>query len=286
MKHLITGATGTVGSQVVEYLLSNGFRPAIFARDQHKAHQRFGNRVDLRLGDLANPDDLSAAFINIDTVFLVNSGPDLARRDQIAAKVALASGVKRIVKLSSADARFGVGTGAWHREGEAAIRNSGIPFVFIQPSGFMSNALHWAHSIKTTRTVRSATGEGKIPFIHPADIAAFAAKILTTPIYDGQSFAITGPAALSYREMTALFGEAIKTNLTLQNMTEEDVRREMTQEGEPAEVIEAHLSIYGSIREGRLADISPDFQAVMGRAPLTFQQWAHENAGAFFAQPQ
>jgi uncharacterized protein YbjT (DUF2867 family) len=281
MVHLITGPTGTVGSLVVEHLLAEGFHPAIFARDRAKAQQRFGNRVDLRLGDLANPDDLSAAFTNIDTVFLVNSGPDLASRDQMAAEVAIASRVKRIVKLSSADARFGIGTGAWHRHGEAAIRNFGIHFVFVQPSGFMSNALHWAHTIKTRRIVRSPTGEGKIPFIHPADIAAFAAKILMTPNYDGQSFAITGPAALSYREMAAQISEVIKTDLTLENLMEEDVRQEMSGEGESPPVVEAHLSIYRAIRKGRLADVSPDFQAVMGRPPLTFRQWVEENIGAF-----
>ncbi len=39
------------------------------------------------------------------------------------------------------DAQQDVGTGVWHARGEAAIRASGITFTFVQPTGFMVNAL-------------------------------------------------------------------------------------------------------------------------------------------------
>jgi uncharacterized protein YbjT (DUF2867 family) len=87
------------------------------------------------------------------------------------------------------------------RKGENAIRATGISFTFVQPSGFMSNALFWASSIKAEGIVRSATGEGKIPFIHSQDIADVATRALTSRDYDGMSLPITGPEALSYAEM-------------------------------------------------------------------------------------
>jgi uncharacterized protein YbjT (DUF2867 family) len=89
----------------------------------------------------------------------------------------------------------------WHVRGEAAIRTSGIAFTFVQPSGFMSNALFWARSIKSVGVIRTATGDGKIPFIHPQDIADVAAKALVSEAYRGSSLPITGPEALSYAEM-------------------------------------------------------------------------------------
>jgi hypothetical protein len=77
------------------------------------------------------------ALAGVDVLFLVNSGPELAALDELAAKAAKATRVKRLVKLSSYDAREqNVGTGIWHAAGEAAIRTSCIPFVFVQPSGF------------------------------------------------------------------------------------------------------------------------------------------------------
>src|SRR5580704_6596712 len=172
MVYLITGATGNVGSLVAERLIARGNRPRIFVRDADKARARYGDRVDIFTGDLADATALNLALKGADALFLVNSGPQLAALDELAAKSAKAAGVKHLVKLSSYDAREqNVGTGVWHAAGEKAIRASGIPFTFVQPSGFMSNALYWARSIKAEGVVRAATGDGKIPFVHPTDIA-------------------------------------------------------------------------------------------------------------------
>jgi uncharacterized protein YbjT (DUF2867 family) len=46
------------------------------------------------------------------------------------------------------EVEHGLAIGAWHERGEAAIRASGIPFTFVRPTGFMSNLLAWATSIK------------------------------------------------------------------------------------------------------------------------------------------
>jgi len=227
MIYLITGATGNVGSLIVERLIDQGERPRVFVRDAGKARARYGDRVDLFVGDLADPKKLTPALTGADALFLVNAGHDLAARDEAAAKAAKAAGVKHLVKLSSIDAREqNVGTGVWHAQGESAIRASGTPFTFVQPSGFMANALFWAKSIKAEGVVRAATGDGRIPFIHSDDIAAAATEVLTTRDYLGESLGITGPQALSYAEMTASIGAAIGKPLTFQAISDEEARRQ------------------------------------------------------------
>jgi len=62
MAYLITGATGDVGARVVELLVRKGERPRVFVRDAHKARSRFGDRVDIVVGDLGSPDSLRAAL--------------------------------------------------------------------------------------------------------------------------------------------------------------------------------------------------------------------------------
>ena len=174
-----------------------------------------------------------------------------------------------------------VGTGVWHARGEAAIRKSGIPFTFVQPSGFMSNALFWAPLIKAKGIVRTCTGDGKIPFIHPEDIAAIATEALTTRKYQGQALAISGPEALSYGEMAVKIGAASGRAVRFEAISEEEERQEMAGWGESAEMIEAHISIYRAIREGRLATVTNTAEKVLGRKPATFDKWAQENADAF-----
>jgi len=279
--YLITGATGNIGSLVVQRLMEVGVRLRVFVRDLKKAQTLYGDRVDIVIGDLADAVAMKAALTGADKVFLVNSGHELAGQDGIAAKAAKVAGVKHLVKLSSYDVRPKVGTGVWHAQGESAIRASGVPFTFLQPSGFMSNALFWARSIKADGVVRSSTGDGKIPFIHAQDIAEVATRVLTSQRYAGESLPITGPEALSYAEMTAKIGRAIGKPIQFESIAQEEERRQMIARGDLPEIVAAHLSIYRAIREGRLAMVTDTVESVLGRKPITFDAWARENAALF-----
>jgi len=281
MTFLITGATGTVGSRVVELLLERGNRPRIFVRNPEKARAHYGDHVDIAVGDLSDTASLSSALQGVDSLFLITSGPHIPKLDQEAANASNSAGVKHLVKLSSMDAQQNIGTGAWHACGEASIRASGIPFTFVQTTGFMSNALAWAGSIKAEGVVRAPTGDGRIPFIHPADIAAVATEVLTTRKYLGESLPITGPRALSYAEMTEQIAAAIGKPLRFEAVSEEYERQKMTTGGAPAAIIDAHISIYRSIREGRMARVTDNVENVLHRKPLSFAQWVQENAAAF-----
>jgi uncharacterized protein YbjT (DUF2867 family) len=271
-----------VGALVVERLIDIGERPRIFVRNKEKAHQRFGNRADIFIGDLADAATLGPALTGADTVLLLTSGPELAEQDAAAARAARSAGVSHLVKLSSFDANVeNVGTGVWHAQGEAAIREIGIPFTFVQPSGFMSNALYWAKTIKAESVVRTATGGGKIPFIHPQDIAQVTFEVLTSRSYIGKSLPITGPEALSYATMAAKIGIAIGKDIRFEAISEDEAREQQIGWDAPGPLVDARLSIFRAIREGRLATVTEVVREVLGRSPITFDQWAKENATAF-----
>lgn len=281
MKYLSTGAAGDIESRVVKLLLERGERPRVFARDPPKARERFGDRVDVAVGDLADAGSLSAALAGVDALFLVNSGPAIPSREELAAKAAKAAGVRHLVKLSSMDAQQDVCTGEWNARGESAIRASGIVFTFVQPTGFMENTLFGAEPIRASGVVRSTTGDGKIPFFHSDDIAAVATEALTTREYDGKGLPITGPEALSYAEMAAKIGAAIGKQTAFEAISEEHVRQQMTESGDSEEMVVRHLSIYRAIREGRLAAVTDNVERVLGRQPIRFDRWVQEHAEAF-----
>ena len=181
MKYLIIGATGNIGSRVARRLVARGERPSVFVRSAKKAKALFGDQVDIHVGDLEKPrSSLAAALAGVDGTFLVSDGPDLDARDRTVAHAAKSAGVRHVVKLSTLDVHTGVGTGPWHARGEAAVRESGVAFTFIQAAGFMLNALGWSDSIRDEGVLRSSTGNGKIAFIHPDDIADVAMAALTT----------------------------------------------------------------------------------------------------------
>jgi uncharacterized protein YbjT (DUF2867 family) len=88
MKHLITGATGDVGSRVVEQLLERNIRPRVFLRNEAKARSLFRERVDVFVGDLAEPASMRDSLKGAETIYLVNVGPEIPRRDEAAAVLA------------------------------------------------------------------------------------------------------------------------------------------------------------------------------------------------------
>lgn len=281
MKHLITGATGDVGSRVVNQLLGRNIRPRVLVRSEDKARSLFGDRVDIFVGDLAGPASMRQALKGADTIYLVNVGPEIPKRDEAAAVLAKEEGVKRIVKLSSLDVEQGLAIGAWHEKGEAAIRAAGVPFTFVRPTGFMSNLLAWSHSIRTEKLVRSSTAQGRRPFIHSEDIAAVSVEALVSEKYVGEALPITGPESLTFGEATAIIGDAIGQPLTFQAITDEEARERYSKVSGSPEETEAHVTLWRAIREGRLAVVTHEVERILGRKPIALKQWATENAAAF-----
>jgi uncharacterized protein YbjT (DUF2867 family) len=281
MKHLITGATGDVGSRVVSHLLKRNIRPRVLVRNEAKARFLFGDRVDVFVGDLAEPASMRDALKGAETIYLVNVGPEIPRRDEAAALLAKEEGVKRILKLSSLDVEHGLAIGAWHEKGEAAIRAVGVPFTFVRPTGFMSNLLAWAHSIKTEKIVKSSTADGRRPFIHSEDIAAVSVEALVSGSYVGQSLSITGPDSLTFGEVTAAIAKAIGESLKYHAISDEEARQRYSKVTGSLEETEAHVALWRAIREGRLANVTHDVEHILGRKPITLTQWAEENAKSF-----
>jgi (4-alkanoyl-5-oxo-2,5-dihydrofuran-3-yl)methyl phosphate reductase len=281
MKHLITGATGDVGSRVVKHLLKRNIRPRVLVRNEAKARSLFGESVDIFVGDLATPSSIREAFKGTETVYLVNVGPEIRERDEAAAALAKEARVKRVVKLSSLDVEHGLAIGAWHEKGEAAIRASGIPFTFVRPTGFMSNLLAWAYSIKTEQIVRSSTAEGRRPFIHSEDIAAVSVEALLRETFVGQSLPITGPESLTFGEATSTIARAIGKSLSFQAISDEEARTRYSKISGSSEETEAHIALWQAIREGRLARVTDDVERILRRKPISLRQWASENAGCF-----
>lgn len=283
MTYMITGATGDVGARVVRQLTERNIRPRILVRDAEKARALFGQSAEVCTGDLADATTIRSAMKGAHTLFLVNVGPEIPQRDEAAAAIARDEGVQRIVKLSSLDVEQGLAIGVWHSKGEAAIRASGVAFTFIRPTGFMSNLLAWAHSIKTEGIVRSSTGDGGRPFIHSDDIAAVSVAALLDEKYAGRILSLTGPKSLTFRDATQIIAHAIGKQLVYQPISDEEARERYSRFSGSAEETEAHVALWRAIREGRLAAVGDGVERTLGRKPISLEQWASENVHHFLS---
>ena len=73
--YLVTGATGNVGSEVVEGLLAKGKQVRVFTRDAAKA-ARWGNRVEVAIGDFTGQESFAKALADVEAVFVMNGALD------------------------------------------------------------------------------------------------------------------------------------------------------------------------------------------------------------------
>jgi uncharacterized protein YbjT (DUF2867 family) len=282
MNFLITGPTGNIGSLVVNRLLERGERPRVLVRDAQKARLRYGDRVDIFAGDFSNATSMTAALSGVDAFLLVSSVDDLAARDEVSARAAKAAGVKHLVKISSITVpQKNIGTGQWHARGEAAVRASGVPFTFVRSAGYMENCLWWASSIRSEGVVRSSAGEGKSPVIHSQDIADVAVKAMTTQAHIGETLPVTGPELLSYREMVAKISVRLGKPLRYEVLSDEEERRQLIGRNRSAHMVEALVSVFRAVREGRMARLTDTVERVLGREPLSFDEWLERHAGVF-----
>jgi (4-alkanoyl-5-oxo-2,5-dihydrofuran-3-yl)methyl phosphate reductase len=278
---LVTGATGTVGREVVTQLLAAGEQVRGMTRNPSAA--KLDARVEVVKGDFAAPDTLAKAVDGVERVFSLTFGPQTGTHERDLAGVAKKAGVRHIVKLSAmgGDGEVKNAIRKWHEEGEEAIKETGIGWTVVRPGGFMSNALHWRETIRTQGKVFSNYGDGKLPSVHPRDIAAVAVRALTSDGHERKLYQLTGPEALSTGAQVDILSEVLGRRIEYVPITDDAARKGMEKAGMPALLIDALIPFAAFIRSGRAAEVLPTVEEVTGRPALTFLDWAREHAEAF-----
>ena len=278
---LVTGATGTVGREVVAQLLAQGQQVRAMTRNPSQA--KIDSRAQVVHGDFNDSKSLEAAVVGVEKAFSLVFGPQTGAQEKEFARLAKKAGVRHIVKLSAmgGDGVVIHAIRKWHNEGEQAIRDSGLAWTIVRPGGFMSNALQWRATIRSQGKVFSNYGHGKIPSIHPRDIAAVAVQALTRSGHEGQAYSLTGPEALTIGEQVKILSNAIGKPIEYVPISDEQARKGMEQAGMPGFLIDALVPFAAYVRSGQAAEVLPTVQQVTGRPALTFSQWAQENAASF-----
>lgn len=274
---LVTGATGNAGGAVVHALVSAGedVRALIRPGGDQSALPAGAEGV---AGDLNRPETLSAALAGVRTVFLLSGYQDMPG---VLAEIRRA-GVERVVLLSSSAAPGGDMSNAvarYHILSETAVRESGLPWTFLQPNSLMSNALQWRSQLQAGDVVHAPFADVRVATIDPHDVAAVAAEALTSGGHEGRSYRLSGPESLLPADRVAVLAKVLGRDLRFEGQSDADARAEMTATM-PGEYVDAFFSFFA---DGKLDEskVLPTVQEVTGRQPRTFEQWARAHAGAF-----
>jgi uncharacterized protein YbjT (DUF2867 family) len=218
--HIITGATGHIGSAVAETLLNNGQKVLVITRNEEKGKEWKLKGADVAVVDVNDSEALHEVFKKGKRLFLLNPPATPAsdmieeeRRTMHSMLRALQNtGIEKVVAESTYGAHPGEGAGDLNvlYEMEQGLKSLNIPVSIIRGAYYMSNWDMQLELAEKTGMVRSLYPVGfKIPMAAPGDIGEFAAKLMMEPVSETGLHYVEGPEPYSPAEVAEAFGEML-----------------------------------------------------------------------------
>lgn len=270
MSHtLVIGANGTVGAELVPLLRADGQR-VVKATSRSVADPV--SEVHLNVVSGAG---LETAFKGADQLFVL-APPGYTNQDELINPVidaAKTNGVKKVVLMSAMGAN--ADDNAPLRKAELYLERSGLTYNIIRPNWFMQNFnTFWIQGILEQGKIFLPVGSAKGSFIDARDIAAVAARLLTTDEFNNRDFDLTGGVALDHDEVARILSHATGKTITYQDIPEDAMRGALLQAGLPPAYAEFLLVILGYFKAGYSERTTDVVETIVGRPPITLHQYA------------
>ena len=286
---VITAASGNLGHLVLEDLLGRGVPAAgirAVVRDQTKLADFAERGVEVVQGDYNDEDSLVAALEGADKLLLISSNGNNSERVQHhvnAIEAAKKTGVKHLVYTSIPHAENNaIAFSFVHKDTEAAVRESGIPFTFLRNNWYFENTTASLGAALEHGAIIGSAGEGRIGYATRADFAEAAAAVLTGEGHEGKAYELTGDVAITQAELAAEVSRQSGKEVRFQNLSEADYRQALEGFGLPPFLAEALAEADARIAEGALAGTTDTLAKLIGR-PTTTPAEAVEQALAALA---
>jgi uncharacterized protein YbjT (DUF2867 family) len=276
---LVTGATGTVGSEVLRRLAGReGINVRAALRDLSKRAAVEGPGVEPVWFDYEKPRTFPAACQGVDAIFLVAPFTP-SGVDQTLALIgaARAAGVRHIVKLSVIRSLGDITATRWHAAIDGALKSSGIAWTILLPGAFMQNFVETS-APRPDGNMYLPVGDAKAAFIDVRDIADVAVKALTEPGHESKEYTLTGPEEISYTEVAAIMSEVSGRAIRFVNVPEAGARQAMLGAHMPEWLVDVILELNAATRTNHMAEMTSTVQDVLGRPPRTFRDFARDYA--------
>jgi uncharacterized protein YbjT (DUF2867 family) len=279
---LVTGSSGVVGQELLKELIARGERVRAGYHSRPPAQPGVeGARLDLATGEGLGP-----ALEGVDAVFLLTGNmADQTGAELRVVTAARQAGVRRLVKLSVLNAEGEAFYFArLHRPVERAIEQSGTPYTFLRPNGFMQNFVHYyGETIRAQGAFYLSCGDARVSFVDVRDIARVAALALTTDGHEGKAYDLCGPEALTHAEAASKLSAAAGRTVRYVDLSDAELTRAMVGMGIPAVYVDALIDLDRYYRTGEAGRVTTAVKDVTGRDPISFDQFAREYADVWKA---
>lgn len=270
MKILVTGATGQLGTKVVEALLKSvpASQLAVSVRNPEKAAGLQARGVEVRHGDFDRPETLDSAFAGIDRLLLISADGDTEtriRQHTNAVAAAQRAKVGSIAYTSVVNAKqSGLFLAEVHRVTEELIVKTGIPYTFLRNNWYLENEISSIQGVIAGAPWVTSAGAGKVGWALRQDYAEAAAAVLTGSGHENKIYELSGKL-MTQEELVSALGSVLGKEVTVQQVDDAKYGEIMKGAGVPDFVIPILVGIQQGIREGTLGIESNDFDKLLGR---------------------
>lgn len=287
---LLTGATGSVGSEIAKILAFKGvpFR-ALVRSLNNTAELSSLPGVELVVADLRDRESLDRALKGIHRAFLLtNSSEEAEALQSNFVDAAVANRVNHIVKLSqfAADLNSPVRFLRYHAAVEKKIRDAGLLYTFLRPNLYMQGFLGFRELIATRSLFYASAGQAKVSAVDIRDIAAVAVEALTGSGHEDRTYDITGPEALTHDQMAECFSTALGRRIEFIDVPPQQMRAALLQFGFPEWQADGLLEDYAHYSRQEASLVNGCVEEITGKKARSFEEFTKDYAPVFLALPK
>lgn len=284
---IVTGATGQLGSQIVQRLLDRvpADQVGVSVRDPDRGADLATRGVRVRHGDFTEPASLAVAFEGATQVLVVSAATTgTSAVDQHAAvfQAALAAGAKRLVYTSHQAARDDSLFAPMpdHAATERYLTGTGAPFTALR-NGFYASFVPrlLGEALQTGQLV--APADGPVSWTTHADLAEAAAIILADEgRFDGRTPPLTAPEAFDLQSVAAILSELTGRPVSRVVADDEEFVAGMVGRGVPQGQADMLLGMFQASRRGEFATTDPTLETLLGRPATSLRSVLQKAAEA------
>jgi NAD(P)H dehydrogenase (quinone) len=280
-KILVTGATGHLGRETLEFLLKQvpASQLVALARDPAKLADLAERGVDVRAGDYFDPESLSRAFEGIDKVLLVSAVAFTDRitqhRNVIAA--AKAAGVKQLVYTSiqrKAGSSFSISmVTESDKATEQAIKDSGIAYTILRNTLYLDAVPLILGNAVLDEGVRVPGGSGQAPLAVRSELAEANALVLTQAVHENKTYTLGASETFSFADVAAVLSEIKARPLPYADITVQQFIDEKVAGGFPAPAAVFLAEWIQAVAVGEFTEVTGDLERLIGRKPTGYREF-------------
>lgn len=262
---LVTGASGTVGTEIARQLQAAGFEVKAASR---RGKSEAGNAV---VFDYNLPHTYAGALEGTDAAVLIAPSLDAQAYERMEPFIKQA--IQQNIPLVFLSA-----IGMDHAEElalgkiEALLRKEAQRFYIVRPGFFMENfTTGFLAPMLKGGTLYLPGGSAKTAFISVKDIAAVFVKLLQEGLYDKSSYNLSGSEALTHKEVLDIMNAVKGTAYTYVPITVPELVQGAVSNGMPQASAEILGGLYASVEAKHWEDVLPDTEKLLGRKALGFK---------------